>query len=185
MGNGLDKGSVYAAGFGALGLGREHLESQLVRRIDALEGKGITRIRAGYGAAIAIRGTFFHLLFLSLIFLTSLSTPHVIDDGDDTALYSWGLNNHDGKLGVGSLTTSPIPSAAAIESSYGPSDKRSLRGIRDSTISRIPMQIYEPIEMIMPLGELGLGDGKGPRWRLGEVEMGEETTWVEILQEVV
>lgn len=54
-----NKGSVYSAGFGALGLGKETLESQTVRRIDSLEGEGITRIRADYGGAIAIRGLSF------------------------------------------------------------------------------------------------------------------------------
>lgn len=53
-----DQGSVYSAGFGALGLGPKTLESQLVRRIDKLESEGVTRIRAGWGWAAAVRGAF-------------------------------------------------------------------------------------------------------------------------------
>lgn len=51
-----DKGSVYSAGYGALGLGPKTIESQIVRRLDTLEDQGITRIRAGWGWATAVRG---------------------------------------------------------------------------------------------------------------------------------
>lgn len=47
---------MYSAGFGAVGLGPKLLESTFVRRIDKLEGEGVTRIRAGFGWAAAVRG---------------------------------------------------------------------------------------------------------------------------------
>lgn len=47
---------MYSAGFGALGLGPNTLESTAVRRIDALEGRSVNRIRAGWGWAAAVKG---------------------------------------------------------------------------------------------------------------------------------
>jgi hypothetical protein len=37
----------------------------------------------------------------------------------------------------------------------------------------------------LPLGEMELdeGEGEGGGWRLGEVELGEEGMWVEVVQE--
>lgn len=69
----LDYGSVYSVGFGALGLGPNKLESQEVTKIEALEGLGITRIRAAFGYAVAIRGkfSFLQLLHKSLRIPTS------------------------------------------------------------------------------------------------------------------
>ncbi|BGP54430.1 hypothetical protein JCM8202v2_002009 [Rhodotorula sphaerocarpa] len=75
-----DRGSVYSAGFGALGLGASLLRSERPRRIDALEGQDIARIRAGWGYAAAVR-----------------------DAGPDSALLTWGLNSVHGRLGLGTL----------------------------------------------------------------------------------
>jgi hypothetical protein len=93
------------------------------------------------------------------------------------------LNNHDGRLGVGNVAIAST-AAGALAEAY-PSDKRSLRGIRDSSVSRIPIHIYEPTKLVMPLKDLKLGEEDGPRWMIGEVECGEEALWVEIIQEVV
>ncbi|GAA5951146.1 hypothetical protein JCM8115_005068 [Rhodotorula mucilaginosa] len=78
-----DRGSVYTAGFGALGLGASVLRSPRPRRVDALEGQGIERIRAGWGYAAAIR-----------------------DAGPESAIFTWGLNSTHGRLGLGTLASS-------------------------------------------------------------------------------
>lgn len=172
---------MYSAGFGALGLGRDVLESQLVRRIESLEGQGITRIRAGYGGALAVRGELFHSQCRSRD--DCILRYSIIDAGDETAIFSWGLNNHDGRLGVGNLSAEATPAQTATSFDPTPADKRSLRGIRDSSISRIPMHVHTPTELPMPLSEIGLGDERGARWMIGEFEIGEEAMWVEIVQE--
>ncbi|GAA5975842.1 hypothetical protein JCM10908_005298 [Rhodotorula pacifica] len=78
-----DRGSVYSAGYGALGLGESGLRSAKPRRIEALEGEGIGRIRAGWGYAAAVR-----------------------DAGTDSAVFTWGLNSLHGRLGLGTLASS-------------------------------------------------------------------------------
>ncbi|ORY79291.1 regulator of chromosome condensation 1/beta-lactamase-inhibitor protein II [Leucosporidium creatinivorum] len=136
-----DKGSVYSAGYGALGLGPKTLESQIVRRLDTLEDRGITRIRAGWGWATAVR-----------------------DDGNRSSIFSWGLNNQHGRLGVGALARSSLPSPNASGAPPPP---------------QVPMHVYEPTELVLPLKELGI---EGREWELGEVECGQDALWAELTE---
>lgn len=55
-----DRGSVYSAGYGALGLGPDVLQAKKPQRIEELEDEGIGRIRAGWGYAAAVRGAFLY-----------------------------------------------------------------------------------------------------------------------------
>lgn len=134
------------------------------RRVERLEGEGITRIRAGWGWAIAIR-----------------------DDGNDSAIFTWGLNSLDGRLGLGSI---PSTTAAIDPRLLLPSDKRSLKGMRESSSVETPMRIYEPQQVTIPLESLGLEGIEGAgregwvRWKLGEVEGGEESMWVCLVREL-
>ncbi|SCZ93223.1 BZ3500_MvSof-1268-A1-R1_Chr6-2g08539 [Microbotryum saponariae] len=130
-----DRGSVYSAGYGALGLGSSTLESTTVQRIDALEGCGITRIRAGWGWATAIR-----------------DAPE-----GNSALYTWGVNNSHGRLGVGMVGSAP----------------------RTRDKPTVPSRIYEPTEVDLPLRELGL-DRDGVEWGIDQVECGSDALWVSL-----
>ncbi|KAK4058370.1 hypothetical protein OIO90_000528 [Microbotryomycetes sp. JL221] len=132
-----NSGRVYAAGFGAIGQGKERLSSEVALPLQSLEG--ITRIRAGWGMAAAIQ-----------------------DDGNQSRLFTWGLNNVHGRLGIGAL-----------------SHRRA--GASEPGQLAVPMHVYEPREVQLPLRELGLNRGEG-EWRLGEVEIGEQTMWVELLE---
>ncbi|GAA5928361.1 hypothetical protein JCM10213_005716 [Rhodosporidiobolus nylandii] len=143
-----DQGSVYSAGYGALGLGKDAVRSLKARRIDALEGEGVSRIRAGWGYAAAVR-----------------------DAGSHSALWTWGLNNVHGRLGVGALSST----ASSASSPASSSDRFASR--RSSPTLQLPTHVYEPQRVELPLQELGLRLGKG-EWGLGEVELGEEAMWV-------
>ncbi|GAA5921507.1 hypothetical protein JCM3775_003080 [Rhodotorula graminis] len=88
-----DRGSVYSAGYGALGLGQGVLHSAAPRRVEHLEGAGVSRIRAGSGYAAAVR-----------------------DHASSSALYTWGLNNPHGRLAHGAL-----PPSRSSPSSLDPS----------------------------------------------------------------
>ncbi|KAL8286415.1 hypothetical protein RQP46_004432 [Phenoliferia psychrophenolica] len=124
-----DEGSVYSAGFGALGLGAETLESAAVQRIPSLEG--ITRIRAGFGWAAAIR-----------------------DAGSSSAIFTWGLNNQAGRLGVGAK-----PGGGPL------------------------MHVHSPTAVALPMRELGL-EGEDARWELGEVECGQDALWASLVEDI-
>lgn len=162
------RGSVYSAGFGAIGLGPQHLESSFVQRVETLEGEGITRIRAGWGWSAAVR-----------------------DDGVDSAIFTWGLNSSDGRLGVGSVPsrTLPTPATPARPQPQLASDKRSLKGIRESSSIEIPMHIHLPTQIVLPLPALGLlgVEGRGTtsalEWDVGEVECGQDELWVSLIAE--
>ncbi|TNY22351.1 putative Uvb-resistance protein uvr8 [Rhodotorula diobovata] len=91
-----DRGSVYSAGFGALGLGAGTLHSMVPQRVERLEGAGVSRIRAGWGHAAAVR-----------------------DHATDSALYTWGLNTPHGRLGHGALPPSPT-SPSSLDPSVPP-----------------------------------------------------------------
>ncbi|EGU12704.1 putative Uvb-resistance protein uvr8 [Rhodotorula toruloides ATCC 204091] len=135
-----DRGSVYSAGYGALGLGKDTLQLQKPQRIDSLEGAGIDRIRAAWGYAAAVRE-------------------------DSSALFTWGLNTVHGRLGLGAL---PHSSSSGPPNPHAP--------------PAVPMHVYEPQEVKLPLRELGLdgtvGGRESVRWKLGEVELGMEGMWV-------
>ncbi|GAA5867271.1 hypothetical protein JCM3774_002395 [Rhodotorula dairenensis] len=148
-----DRGSVYSAGFGALGLGESTLRSETTRRIEALEGEGIGRIRAGWGYAAAVR-----------------------DAGPDSAVFTWGLNSIHGRLGLG--TRSPGSSSSSLPSSRS-SDSTAPR---EAVAAAVRMHVHAPQQVALPLRELGL-DGtvagrEGVPWRLGEVELAMEGLWV-------
>ncbi|GAA5885643.1 hypothetical protein JCM6882_007509 [Rhodosporidiobolus microsporus] len=164
-----DRGSVYSAGFGALGLGRETLSTLKMRVVEALEGAGVTRIRAGWGYAAAAR-----------------------DAGTDSALWTWGLNSPHGRLGLGSLPPSPSSSSSAASTRFDPSALPSVaRHVYTPTRVDLPLQ---QLALGVPAraegGEFGReakgGEGgeEGERWELGEVEVGEEGMWVEVREEV-
>ncbi|KAK4702873.1 hypothetical protein P7C70_g3350, partial [Phenoliferia sp. Uapishka_3] len=127
-----DHGSVYSAGFGALGLGSEVLESHAVQRIPSLEG--ISRIRAGWGWAVAVR-----------------------DKGPASTIYTWGVNNAAGRLGVGRTRKG------------GPA-----------------MHVFEPVQLELPLRELDMHaeDGESRIWELGEVECGQDALWATMVEDV-
>lgn len=166
-------------------MGQKTIESKFVKRVETLEGEGCTRIRAGWGWAAAVRGTFSTLSWRDW-------SDRDADDGNDSALWTWGLNNSDGRLGVGSIPSTIKPSTplnkAVANLSRLPSDKRSLRGIKESSSVEIPLHIYEPTQVKLPLEEMKLGglesleDG-GARWKFGEVECGDEALWVGLIQE--
>ncbi|KAK4051884.1 hypothetical protein OIV83_002589 [Microbotryomycetes sp. JL201] len=128
-------GSVYSAGFGALGQGKDVLSLEKATKISGLER--ITRIRAGWGMAAAVQ-----------------------DNGNESRLFTWGLNNVHGRLGVGSL-----------------SHRRP--GASEPGQLAVPMHIHEPREVELPLRELGLAAGQGD-WHIGEIELGEQSFWVEL-----
>ncbi|GAA5998340.1 RCC1 domain-containing protein [Rhodotorula paludigena] len=88
-----DRGSVYSAGYGALGLGMDVLQARKPQRIEELEDEGISRIRAGWGYAAAVR-----------------------DAATDSALFLWGLNTLHGRLGLGALP----PSRQSTSDPYAP-----------------------------------------------------------------
>ncbi|BGP06475.1 hypothetical protein JCM10049v2_002297 [Rhodotorula toruloides] len=137
-----DRGSVYSAGYGALGLGKDKLQSQKPQRIDSLRGARINRIKAAWGYAAAVR-----------------------DAEDSSALFTWGLNTVHGRLGLGAL---PHSSSSGPPNPHAP--------------PAVPMHVYEPQEVKLPLRELGLdgtvGGRESVRWTLGEVELGTEGMWV-------
>lgn len=151
-----DQGSVYSAGFGALGLGPKTLESQIVRRIDSLEDQGISRIRAGWGWAAAVRGESSPPVGKPAV----ISHLPLTDDGKRSSIFSWGLNNQHGRLGVGTVPAS----ARAAPSSTPPAPT-------------VPMHIYEPTELALPIQKLGVNDGD---WELGQVECGQDALWLEL-----
>ncbi|BGP38417.1 hypothetical protein JCM10450v2_002362 [Rhodotorula kratochvilovae] len=138
-----DRGSVYSAGFGALGLGQGTLSAATPQRVEQLEGAGVARVRAGWGYAAAVR-----------------------DQGAESTLWTWGLNSLHGRLGVGALAPSPS-SPTATDAGTPPAVER---------------HVYEPREVRLPVRELGLDEGGG-RWKLGEVECGMESLWVEVRAE--
>ncbi|GAA6027647.1 hypothetical protein JCM8097_007963 [Rhodosporidiobolus ruineniae] len=153
-----DRSTVYSAGFGALGLGKAAgLQAVKPRVIEALEGEGVSRIRAGWGYAAAVR-----------------------DAGTDSALWTWGLNNRHGRLGVGTLSpSSPSCSSSSSYSSSAPSPPPSSRfspSARAEVLPSVPMHVYEPTRVALPVGRLGLEEEGG--WRLGGVELGEDAMWV-------
>ncbi|GAA5968733.1 hypothetical protein JCM11641_000713 [Rhodosporidiobolus odoratus] len=147
-----DRGSVYSCGYGALGLGKDTLQSLKPRRIDKLEGEGVSRISAGWGYAAAVR-----------------------DAGSSSALWTWGLNSPHGRLGLGTLPPSPSSSSSPPFPSSSDRFSRS-----PSPQLNVPMHVYEPTRVELPMRELGLGEGgEGEgEWRIGEVETGEEGLWV-------
>jgi hypothetical protein len=152
---------VYSAGLGALGIGVKTLESTFVQRIDTLEGKGISRIRAGWGWAAAVRG---ESLPSPSSICADLST--LADDGNTSSIYTWGLNNIHGRLGVGTLP--PSPSAAPSNNML--------------TLANL---IHTPTKLILPLEGLELGTNAGDQaWEVGEVECGHEALWVGIVKQV-
>lgn len=68
------------------------------------------------------------------------------------------------------------------------SDKRSLKGIRESSTVEIPLHCFEPTEIALPLAELNLLGKEamevgGARWKFGEVECGDEALYVALIQE--
>ncbi|GAA5821445.1 hypothetical protein JCM3770_007085 [Rhodotorula araucariae] len=137
-----DHGSVYSAGYGALGLGAPASatttpSTTTPARIERLEGAGVKRIRAGWGYGAAVR-----------------------DQGNESALWTWGLNTAHGRLGLG----------------LGPG--LDARGV-------VQRPAHEPCEVRLPVRELGLEDaagaaGEGATWAIGEVECGMESMWVEV-----
>ncbi|KAM0755142.1 RCC1/BLIP-II [Meredithblackwellia eburnea MCA 4105] len=150
-----DEGHVYSAGFGALGLGSETLSSLEVKLIPGLEG--ITRIRAGWGWAVAIRGLcLFNALFprrsfnYTLLIISRCPPP---DEGTSSKIFSWGLNSPAGRLGIGG----------------------SARG-------GVPQHVYEPAEVALPIRELGINNSENSEWEVGEVECGQETMWATLVE---
>ncbi|GAA98751.1 uncharacterized protein L969DRAFT_95074 [Mixia osmundae IAM 14324] len=75
-----DRGQVYTAGYGAIAHGAE-LQAHSPTRADGLEG--ITRIRSGHGYAAAIKDR--------------------VNASPD--IFAWGLNNPQGRLGLGKPST--------------------------------------------------------------------------------
>lgn len=92
------------------------------------------------------------------------------------------MNNQFGRLGLGS--TSSSRTSTLSNSGTGGGENRALR---------IEDHVDEPKEVRLPIRELGLeeevvdeegmGGGK-KKWRLGEVELGDEGMWVEVREEV-
>ncbi|GAA5849583.1 hypothetical protein JCM8547_000504 [Rhodosporidiobolus lusitaniae] len=162
-----DQGSVSSAGFGAVGLGKSTLNSLKPQLIEALEGEGVSRIRAGWGYAAAVR-----------------------DAAEDSALWTWGLNNLHGRLGLGALPSSPTSSSPS--SSPSPSSRFSRRDSSEAPPAPVQRHVCEPtrVDLAPAVRSLGLELGRrrdgeeGGRWRLGEVELGEEGMWVEVKEEV-
>ncbi|GAA6000427.1 hypothetical protein JCM10207_008007 [Rhodosporidiobolus poonsookiae] len=149
-----DRGSVYSAGYGALGLGRDTLSTARPRVVEALEGWGVSRIRAGWGYAAAVR-----------------------DAGSESALFSWGLNTPHGRLGLGALppsSSSPTPS-----SSSSPSPRR-----HSDPLPPVPPHVYTPTEVDLEPALRALDVQEGGRWGVGEVELGGEGMWVTVDEEV-
>ena len=116
----------------------------------------------------------------------------MIDDGNDSAIFTWGLNNSDGRLGLGSVPATPkdksLYTEAVARSPKIASDKRSLKGIRESSTVEIPLHCYEPTQITLPLAELSLlgkeaREVGGARWKFGEVECGDEALYVALIQE--
>ena len=75
------------------------------------------------------------------------------DAGPASSLFTWGLNNTAGRLGVG--------------------------GIADGSSLK---HVYTPIAVNLPVRELGLG-GEDSRWELGEVECGQDALWATIVED--
>ncbi|GAA5830750.1 hypothetical protein JCM11251_001062 [Rhodosporidiobolus azoricus] len=160
-----DKGSVYSAGYGALGLGSEAVNSIKPRMIEALEEAGVNRIRAGWGYAAAVR-----------------------DAGPSSALWTWGLNSPHGRLGTGSLP--PSPSSSSASTSFDPSALPSLaQHVYSPTRVELPLK---QLALGVPAREEGREFGRQregweedeEQWRFGEVELGAEGMWVEVREEV-
>lgn len=131
-----------------MGLGEDNLESQVVQKIESLEGLGITRIKACFGYCVAIR-----------------------DDGTNSAIYSWGLNNSHGRLGIGALVPPPLANSTASKDRIG-----------------IPVQhIYVPTELDLPKHQLEpvLDRNEEREWSLGEVTLGQEALWVEMKEVLI
>jgi len=112
----------------------------------------VTRIRASYGYAIAIS-----------------DKDSTREGGGGGKLWSWGINNKFGRLGLGSI------------SRVG-KDDTSQRGMR------VEPFVLEPREVEIPLREMGLLEenerGEEKDWKLGEIELGDEGMWVEIREEI-
>lgn len=83
-------------------------------------------------------------------------TSAFADDGPATTIFTWGLNNTAGRLGVG--------------------------GTEKVVVA---MHVYNPVEVELPLRELGLEAEGGGGWDLGEVECGMDALWVELVEEEV
>ncbi|GAA5949831.1 hypothetical protein JCM21900_004216 [Sporobolomyces salmonicolor] len=142
-----DRSDVYSCGFGALGLTSSRLSTLTPTRIDPLSGQGVTRIRARFGYAAAVR-----------------------DAGPASAIWTWGLNNLYGRLGVGSVG----PARGGGGGGGGRFDP--------AAPPRVQMHVYEPSEVEVPLRALGLdrapSGASASEWRFGAVELGEEGMWV-------
>ena len=102
------------------------------------------------------------------------------------------MNNSDGRLGLGSVPATikdkSLYTEAVARSPKIASDKRSLKGIRESSTVEIPLHCYEPTQIALPLTELELLGKKarevgGARWKFGEVECGDEALYVALIQE--
>lgn len=78
----------------------------------------------------------------------------VSDEGK--AVHAWGLNNSHGRLGVGAAAT----------------------GTRTRAVQT---HVFSPRKLELPVHFLGLS-GEDARWRVGEVEPGYDTLWVELQQ---
>ncbi|GAA6062705.1 hypothetical protein JCM10212_002256, partial [Sporobolomyces blumeae] len=169
---------VYTTGFGALGRSSvpdpraptrpssssssrspsRTLYDPVPTRIDALSGLGITRIRAGYGYACAIsdhgrgQGS------------TTSSSPC---SSELPRLWTWGLNNPYGRLGVGISSPTLRESRRRVRTSENGSEgidadleregKESNEATRESSVTdRIERHVYEPREVEIPLERIGI-----------------------------
>lgn len=99
-----------------------------MKRIDALEG--ITRIRAGWGWAAAVR-----------------------DEGVASSIYSWGVNSSHGRLGVG---TSPV--AARVPGASAPSLPTVPHHVYEPTRLALPLMEMGIVESRWALGEVECGE---------------------------
>ncbi|GAA5841146.1 hypothetical protein JCM5353_008977 [Sporobolomyces roseus] len=140
-----DRNNIYTTGFGSLGLPSSpspptsSLHPTLIPSISSSFSSPITRIRAAHGYAIAISDS-----------ASSCSK-----------MFSWGLNNSQGRLGTGS--------------SYS-------GGGGERPEVRVEGNVKEPRELVLPTKELGLEE-EGSEWGIGEVELGDEGMWV-VLEEM-
>lgn len=105
---------------------------------------------------------------------------HYVDAGPNSKLYSWGINNTYGRLGVGVLPSPPPPNGHSPKATRPP--------------PIIPQQVYEPTLLRLPLRQLSLeGDTEEGRqvdreepamWEFGEVECGADALWVGLEEEL-
>ncbi|GAA5887220.1 hypothetical protein JCM16303_007381 [Sporobolomyces ruberrimus] len=176
-----DRNNVYTLGYGALGLPPTTTSSPNPSRfnpyptlVPSLSSSSqrysspITRIRAAFGYAVAISDD-------------NKAGEDKGGGGGGGKIWSWGLNNQFGRLGLGTTSSNHSPSNSGAG---GGGENRALR---------IENYVDEPKEVRLPIRELGLeeevvdeegmGGGK-KKWRLGEVELGDEGMWVEVREEV-